>query len=106
DLARAAGRLPGSNRRAEIRIVKEKKAWGVECGTTIRRLSRSPTPHSPHPTQLDCSPMLSVFLLLMQSAGDPGPVYDGRAGQLDVRLPRIDTTITIDGRLDEPVWQR
>src|SRR5437773_12558489 len=80
--------------------------WGVGCGTTIRRLSRCPTPHSPHPTQLDCSPMLSVFLLLMQSAGDPGPVYDGRARQLDVRLPRIDTTITIDGRLDEPVWQR
>ncbi len=50
--------------------------------------------------------MLPALLLLLQSAGDPGPVYDGRARQLDVRLPRIDTTITIDGRLDEPVWQR
>src|SRR5881296_853998 len=50
--------------------------------------------------------MLPALLLLLQSAGDPGPVYDGRARQLDVSLPRIDTTITIDGRLDEPVWQR
>src|SRR5712691_7033269 len=50
--------------------------------------------------------MLPALLLLLQSAGDPGPVYDGRARRLDVRLPRIDTTITIDGRLDEPVWQR
>src|SRR5213593_5052293 len=50
--------------------------------------------------------MLPALLLLLQFAGDPGPVYDGRARQLDVHLPRIDTTITIDGRLDEPVWQR
>src|SRR5213594_797194 len=50
--------------------------------------------------------MLSVLLLLLQSAGDPGPVYDGRARRLDVHAPRIDTTVTIDGRLDEPVWQR
>src|SRR5256886_4166829 len=50
--------------------------------------------------------MLPALLLLLQSAGDPGPVYDGRARRLDVRLPRIDTAVTIDGRLDEPAWQR
>ena len=50
--------------------------------------------------------MLPTLLLLLQSAGDPGPVYDGRARRLDVHAPRIDTTVTIDGRLDEPVWQR
>src|SRR5947199_2650373 len=50
--------------------------------------------------------MLPALLLLLQSAGDPGPVYDSRAHRLDVRLPRIDTAITIDGRLDEPVWQQ
>src|SRR3989442_3028351 len=50
--------------------------------------------------------MLPALLLLLQSAGDPGPVYDGRARRLDVRLPRIDTAATVDGRLDEPVWQR
>ena len=50
--------------------------------------------------------MLPALLLLLQTAADPRPVYDGRARQLDVHLPRVDTTITIDGRLDEPVWQR
>src|SRR3989475_453128 len=50
--------------------------------------------------------MLPALLLLLQSAGDPGPVYDGRARRLDVRLPRIDTAVTVDGRLDEPVWQQ
>lgn len=33
-------------------------------------------------------------------------VYSGRANQTHVEIPRIDTTITIDGRLDEPVWSR
>ncbi len=37
---------------------------------------------------------------------DARAVYDGRAGHLDVHLPRIDTVAAIDGRLDEPVWQR
>src|SRR5450759_4283607 len=37
---------------------------------------------------------------------DPGPVYNGRARQLDVRPPRIDTQNRIDGGLDEPVWRR
>lgn len=36
-----------------------------------------------------------------------GVVYDGRAGQLDVRPPRIeDASLDIDGRLDEPEWRR
>lgn len=35
-----------------------------------------------------------------------GPTYNGRDRQLDVRPPRIDAEITLDGRLDEPVWQR
>src|SRR5213596_3698052 len=48
--------------------------------------------------------MLPTLLLLLQSAGDPGPAYDGRARRLDVHPPRIDTTVTIDGRLDEAVW--
>src|SRR5437870_5112844 len=50
--------------------------------------------------------MLPALLLVMQSAGDPAQAYDGRARRLDVHAPRIDTTVTIDGRLDEPVWQR
>jgi hypothetical protein len=36
----------------------------------------------------------------------PAPVYHGRQGSMKVSTPRIDTTVTVDGRLDEPVWQR
>jgi len=42
------------------------------------------------------------LLLLLQA---PGPVYDGRLRQLDVRIPRVEASITIDGVLDEPVWR-
>jgi hypothetical protein len=45
-------------------------------------------------------------LLAVLAFQDPGPVYNGRSRQLDVRPPRIDTQITIDGVLDEPVWRR
>lgn len=45
-------------------------------------------------------------LLAALAFQNPGPVYNGRSHQLDVRPPRIDTQITIDGVLDEPVWQR
>src|SRR5436309_1568953 len=50
--------------------------------------------------------MLSVLLLLMQSAGAPQPVYDGRLHQTDVRIPRIDAGVTVDGVLDEEVWHQ
>jgi hypothetical protein len=51
--------------------------------------------------------MLSVLLLVMQSTGAQGPVYDGRLRQIEVRLPRIeDAAVRVDGVLDEPVWQR
>ncbi len=33
-------------------------------------------------------------------------MYDGRANRVHVEIPRIDTVITIDGNLDEPVWRR
>ena len=33
-------------------------------------------------------------------------VYSGIAGDIIVRMPRIDTTIVIDGALNAPVWQR
>ena len=35
-----------------------------------------------------------------------GPTHNGRARELEIKLPRLDETIAIDGRLDEPVWQR
>jgi hypothetical protein len=33
-------------------------------------------------------------------------VYSGRANRTHIDVPRIDTVATIDGILDEPVWQR
>ncbi|HYR30431.1 MAG TPA: DUF5916 domain-containing protein [Gemmatimonadales bacterium] len=51
--------------------------------------------------------MLAPLLLaLLQAPADPRPVYNGRLRQLDVAIPRRDTTVAIDGRLDEPVWQQ
>jgi hypothetical protein len=47
-----------------------------------------------------------LFALLSLLTGDPAPVYDGRAGQLTVHVPRIEATITIDGVLDEPAWDQ
>ncbi len=62
--------------------------------------------------------LLLLFTGLMQGAIAPAPaprdsvppaaidrpIYDGRAGQLKVTLPRLDTTIVVDGVLDEPAW--
>ncbi len=33
-------------------------------------------------------------------------MYDGRAGQVAVRIPRVETDIRIDGTLDDPAWTR
>ena len=37
-------------------------------------------------------------------AGGGAAVYDGRANQLHVNVPRVDAAVTVDGKLDEPVW--
>ena len=52
--------------------------------------------------------MLAAFAvaLALQQAPDSGPVYDGRQHALHVRIPRMDTTVTVDGVLDEPAWGR
>jgi Domain of unknown function (DUF5916) len=50
--------------------------------------------------------MLPTLLLLLQSAGDPALVYDGRARQLHVKPPRLEASVVIDGNLDEPVWRQ
>src|SRR5881628_933697 len=48
--------------------------------------------------------MLPLLLLLLQTAGDR-PAFDGRLKQLDVHIPRVEATVTIDGVLDEPAWK-
>ncbi|HEV8398547.1 MAG TPA: DUF5916 domain-containing protein [Gemmatimonadales bacterium] len=45
------------------------------------------------------------MLLLLALLQDPGPVFDGRLKQIDVRIPRVEATVTIDGALDEAVWR-
>ena len=50
--------------------------------------------------------MLPVLLLLLQAAGDPPLVFDGRLKQIEARLPRIEAQISVDGALDEPVWRQ
>jgi Domain of unknown function (DUF5916) len=45
-------------------------------------------------------------LFLLGADIDPDAVYNGRSGRLDVHLPRIEAEVTVDGVLDEPVWQR
>ncbi len=59
--------------------------------------------------------MLAALLLSAQaaysavSAAAPPPterIYSGRAGNIQVQAPRVETEITVDGRLDEPVWQQ
>src|ERR1043166_6342798 len=37
------------------------------------------------------------------AGGSPPPARDGRP---ETPPPRVDTTVTVDGRLDEPVWAR
>ncbi|MBI3790810.1 MAG: carbohydrate binding family 9 domain-containing protein [Gemmatimonadetes bacterium] len=49
---------------------------------------------------------LAAASLLLGGGPHVGPVHSGRERALDVRLPRVDTTITVDGVLDEPVWLR
>jgi hypothetical protein len=62
--------------------------------------------------------MLLAFLALAQfathpsvttdtlAAPQPAVVYSGKARALDVRAVRVDTTVEIDGRMSEAVWQQ
>ncbi|MDQ3083010.1 MAG: carbohydrate binding family 9 domain-containing protein, partial [Gemmatimonadota bacterium] len=50
--------------------------------------------------------MLITALLAAALLQDSTLVYDGRENRTKVAIPRADTSITIDGRLDEPIWAR
>jgi Domain of unknown function (DUF5916) len=50
--------------------------------------------------------MLLPVLVAFQLAAEQPAVFNGLKGHISATPPRIDTTITIDGRLDEPVWSR
>ena len=49
--------------------------------------------------------MILPFLASFQLAAATPQVYNGRSGQITVAIPRIEADVTIDGRLDEPVWR-
>jgi hypothetical protein len=50
--------------------------------------------------------MLLMVLIAATVLQDSSHVYDGREKDIRVDVPRIDTTIVIDGNLDESVWRR
>ena len=50
--------------------------------------------------------MLLPLLFALAGPDKPQEVYYGRSGRLDVRPPRIEADVTIDGALDEPQWAR
>ncbi len=45
-----------------------------------------------------------IFAAIVAAAPAAGPAHSGRERQLDVTLPRIEASITVDGHLDEPAW--
>jgi hypothetical protein len=48
--------------------------------------------------------MLRHLALALPLLIDPPKVYNGRAGNLDVRPPRLEAEIEVDGQLTEEVW--
>ena len=48
--------------------------------------------------------LLELFLFSASVTPDPPLVYNGRAGQLEVRIPQLEADVSVDGKLDEPVW--
>ncbi|MFI5231842.1 MAG: DUF5916 domain-containing protein [Gemmatimonadales bacterium] len=52
---------------------------------------------------------LAAILAAAPAAAPDEPavvVYSGRGGQIAVKIPRIDTTVAVNGTLDDPVWKR
>ena len=48
--------------------------------------------------------MLLTLVSAFQLAAAQPSVYNGRLGQTNVALPKLEAAIVVDGRLDEPVW--
>src|SRR3989441_9631424 len=58
-----------------------------------------PASRIPHPASRLYFVTMLALLLALQGATDPRSTYSGIAKQLDVRIPRIETTVKIDGVL-------
>ena len=48
--------------------------------------------------------LLALALLTPWEMPDPPAVYSGRAGQVEVRVPRLEADLSVDGKLAEAVW--
>ncbi len=48
----------------------------------------------------------TIGATISATIGATAEVFPGRARALDVRAPQLSDTVTIDGRLTEPAWQR
>lgn len=48
--------------------------------------------------------LIPLYALLFSGSLGSAPVYHGRLGQRDVAIPRLDSSIVIDGQLTEGVW--
>lgn len=69
------------------------------------------TPTSRPPLATALAGALALLLALALPSGGNAfaqspATYDGRAHQLDVRIPRLDGDAVIDGRLDDAVWSQ
>lgn len=64
-------------------------------------LSRSPPSG---PLRPPMPPALFALFLAVSDSAQPGEVYNGRAGQIEIATPRIEAAITVDGALSEPAW--
>ena len=49
-------------------------------------------------------PSVVLAAVALIAGGPVRPVYSGRSGDIRVNIPRLDAKVTVDGRLDEPVW--
>src|SRR6266581_4983246 len=50
--------------------------------------------------------LTSLFLWARFVTATAALVYVGRDHQLNVRIPRVEADVTVDGNLNEPVWQQ
>src|SRR5437016_3168019 len=68
---------------------------------TPRRAARASWRWSPYGNAMKMI-LLAAWSLVDSLSG----VHSGRAGQVTVHVPRIDSTLTIDGTLSAPQWKR
>ncbi len=50
--------------------------------------------------------ILPILLTLLAPAAAEPPTYSGRESHVRVAIPRIDESVSVDGVLDEPAWEK